>query len=154
MSVETYVKNKQASGSNYDAALQKAAGLFVAHDMADIIRKTACRADGEYLYAELLCRSFRISRRDGKAEQLCSDGIKPAGYDTSMILYDLLAFPMKTQEPPAITFRCRTIPKYKTSILMPAKGRLKNTTAFSPDIAISLSVYAAIWAASPSGKAM
>ena len=92
MSVEAYVKNKQAAGSNYDAALQKAAGLFVAHGMDDIIRKTGCGADGDYLYTELLCRSFRISRRDGKAEQLCSDGIKPAGYDTSMILYDLLAF--------------------------------------------------------------
>ena len=92
MSVEAFVKNRQAAGNNYDAALQKAAGLFIAHDMTEIIRKAGCEADRDHLYAELLCRRFRISRQDGQVERLENGEVCPAGYDTSMILYDLLAF--------------------------------------------------------------
>ena len=92
MSVETYVKNKQASGSNYDAALQKAAGLFSEQLEDNFTLKSGFTSDGEYIYAGLFHRNYRISRRSGRVERLDENAVFPAAYNPSMVLYDLIVY--------------------------------------------------------------
>ena len=52
------------------------------------------RFEKDYLYTEMLKRSYRISRHDGSVEW-SEDGFEhcaPAGFSESMILYDLIAY--------------------------------------------------------------
>lgn len=54
---------------NYKTQAEQAKAYFLKYDQAALIRKLGLRADGEYLYVEMLCKLHRIDRRTGDIQK-------------------------------------------------------------------------------------
>ncbi len=54
---------------NYKRQSEQAKAYFLKYDQADLIRKLGLAADEGYLYAEMLCKPYRICRRTGDIQK-------------------------------------------------------------------------------------
>ena len=96
MSIEKHAMNMQekGTGENHKKMVRKAAELFLSYDLDAMAAKTGIDCDENYIYTEMLRRSYRISRKDGSVEW-SEDGFEncyKGGFSESMILYDLIAY--------------------------------------------------------------
>ena len=96
MSVEKHAIDmlEEGTGENHRKMVEKAAEIFLSYDLDAMAEKLGIECDEDYLYTELLKRSYRISRQDGSIEW-SEDGFEhcnAAGFSESMILYDLIAY--------------------------------------------------------------
>ena len=77
--------------NNYLIQAQQAKARFLTYDQEKLIRKFGLQADDAFLYVNLLCQQYRISRSTGHMEkrtaQLWQDGNT---YEEVMTLLDLL----------------------------------------------------------------
>lgn len=88
--------------SNYDMQVDIGRRIFMEYDQELMIRKFTLEADGSWIFLRYLNTPCRISRTDGRVEEL-RNGIwtECRGYNTVMTIYDLLCYHRGTT-PPAL----------------------------------------------------
>jgi len=98
MSIEKHAMNviERGTGENHKKMVQKAAEIFMSYDFDDLAEKMDLSADGDYLYIDMMSRSYRIARNDAFVERKLSDGEGGswvnAGFSEAMTIYDLIAY--------------------------------------------------------------
>ncbi len=76
---------------NYRLQARQAQDRFLTYDQEAILRKLKLPADGNWIYASLLCQSYRISRKTGEMERKTQAGWEDANsHGQVMTLLDLL----------------------------------------------------------------
>lgn len=79
--------------SNYDLQVDVGRRIFMEYDQELLIRKFTLDADGQWIYLTYLNTPFRISRADGRIEELRSgQWAECRNYSTVMTIYDLLCY--------------------------------------------------------------
>lgn len=88
------------SASNYDLQVDIGRRLFLAFDQDQIIRKFRLRADDGWIFLTYLNTPCRVSRTDGRIEEL-RDGFwhECRSFSTVMTIYDLLCHHRGTHAP-------------------------------------------------------
>jgi len=88
------------SASNYDLQVDIGRRLFLAFDQDQIIRKFRLRADDRWIFLTYLNTPYRVSRTDGRIEEL-RDGFwhECRSFSTVMTIYDLLCHHRGTHAP-------------------------------------------------------
>lgn len=76
---------------NYARQALQAKQLFLRYDQQQLIRKLHLEADAEYLYANLLCKPYRIHRTTGDVQRLDGDlWVDANSHSQVMTLLDLV----------------------------------------------------------------
>lgn len=76
---------------NYKLQAEQAKQYFLRYDQTKLIRKLKLEADGDYLYAKMLCKPYRVNRTTGNIQRM--DGGNWTDADTHaevMTLLDLV----------------------------------------------------------------
>ena len=84
---------KRENSSNYDLQVDIARQIFLEYDQNTLIRKYCLQADETWIRLEYLHTPCRISRKDGRIEELRDGGWQECRkFSTVMTVYDLLCF--------------------------------------------------------------
>lgn len=75
---------------NYQLQAQGARRYFLRYDQQMLTEKLKLKADGEYLYAEMLCKPYRISRTTGDIQRLEGEWVDANTHAEVMTLLDLV----------------------------------------------------------------
>lgn len=79
--------------SNYDLQVDVGRKIFMEYDQELLIRKFALQADEGWIYLTYMNTSCRISRADGRVDELVDgEWMECRNYSTVMTIYDLLCF--------------------------------------------------------------
>jgi len=75
---------------NYRLQVEGAKKYFLRYDQDKLIRKLNLNADEDYLYTQMLCRSYRIHRRTGQVQRLEDSWTETNDHSEVMTLLDLV----------------------------------------------------------------
>lgn len=79
--------------NNYDLQMQAAARAFLTYDAEKLAAVFSLEKDDTALYLSILRVPHRVLLQDGSVERKKDSSWLPAGFDTAMTVYDLLANP-------------------------------------------------------------
>ena len=79
--------------NNYELQMQAAARAFLGYDPAELARRFSLRLDEKALDLTVLAAPHRVRLDNGAVERLEAGRWKPAGFQISMTVYDLLTNP-------------------------------------------------------------
>lgn len=75
---------------NYRLQVEGAKKYFLRYDQEKLITKLKLKSDEDYLYAEMLCKQYRIHRRTGTVERLDATWVETNHHGEVMTLLDLV----------------------------------------------------------------
>ena len=94
--------------SNYDLQVDIGREIFLRYDQEMLIRKFQLEADDQWISLTYLNTPCRISRADGRIEELGEQWTECRDYETVMTIYDLLCY-SKGPQMPALTGQWCTV---------------------------------------------
>lgn len=94
--------------SNYDLQVDIGREIFLRYDQEMLIRKFQLEADDQWIFLTYLNTPCRISRADGRIEELGEQWTECRDYETVMTIYDLLCY-SKGPQMPALTGQWCTV---------------------------------------------
>lgn len=75
---------------NYRLHVEGAKKYFLNYDQQKLIEKLKLKADADYLYTQMFCKSYRIHRRSGTVERLDESWTETNAHGEVMTLLDLV----------------------------------------------------------------
>lgn len=75
---------------NYRLQVEGAKKYFLRYDQETLIGKLKLRFDADYLYTNMLCKTYRIHRRTGTVERLDENWVETNSHGEVMTLLDLV----------------------------------------------------------------
>ncbi len=126
MSVEGFFRNfqKTSESDNYEKYRAQSAELFLSCDQNEIAAKPGVDSDRVYFYITFTGSIYRVSRETAAVEVLNSSSAEysQAGFNESLIIYDLLAFAVPDAHPSGEYTQIQNLSDMLTSSSYAGKG--------------------------------